>query len=50
MCIGLMTDVPNECIFRRFENAMKRNRNLYGTETLRRAVVVPIRFADLNAS
>jgi len=25
-------------------------RNLYGTETLRRAVVVPIRFADLNAS
>lgn len=25
-------------------------RNLYGTDTLRRAVVVPIRFADLNAS
>ena len=25
-------------------------RNLYGTDTLRRAVVVPIRFADLTAS
>jgi type IV pilus assembly protein PilV len=25
-------------------------RNLYGSETLRRAVVVPVRFADLNAS
>lgn len=25
-------------------------RNLYGNDTLRRAVVVPVRFADLNAS